>query len=372
MSDSFGLPFSDVLERFSVDGSASMRDVLACIDSNGEGVALIIDAEHRLLGIVTDGDIRRAILARLDFEEPAETFLAHKLGLKPGQPATKPLTAPAGTSGAELRRIMDANKVRHLPQIDDAGRLSGLALISEIGREHEFDLPLKAVVMAGGFGERLRPLTNKTPKPLLPVGEKPVIEHIIEQLRRAGIHDISITTHYHAEKIRDHFGDGSAWGVELSYIHEEQPLGTAGALSMIEDTDTPLVVINGDILTSVDFRAMLSFHNEHEAELTVGVRKYDFPVPFGVIEADGSRVVSLEEKPSVSLFVNAGIYLLEPSARRRIQPDRRFDMTDLIDLLLGEDGMVASFPIHEYWADIGQLKDYVQAQTDAGAGKIGH
>lgn len=358
------MPIGEIVDRFALGPEASMRDVLACIDTNGEGLAVIVSDDRTFLGIITDGDIRRAILADTDFEQPVAGFLESKVG------ETPPLTAPEGTPDAELRLIMDEHKVRHLPVVDGDGKLAGLGLMSEIDREHGFKLPLRAVVMAGGFGQRLRPLTEETPKPLLPVGKKPVIEHIIEKLRLAGIHNISITTHFQADKIRDYFGDGGDWGVALDYIHEEEPLGTAGALSLIEDTGEPLVVINGDILTTVDFRAMLGFHRETAAELTVGVRKYDFTVPFGVIEAEGARVTKLEEKPSASLFINAGIYLLEPALLTLIPKARQFHMTDLIEALLQDGKAVSSFPIHEYWADIGQLKDYAQAQDDAYTGKL--
>jgi len=360
------MPIGENLDRFALGPDASMRDVLACIDSNGEGVAVVVSEDRTFIGIVTDGDIRRAILADADFEQPVAAFLEGKTA------ETPPLTAPDGTSHAELRLIMDEHLVRHLPVVDDDGIFVGLGLMSEISRDPETELPLRAVVMAGGFGQRLRPLTRETPKPLLPVGEKPVIEHIIEKLRFAGIRKISITTHFHADKIRDYFGDGGDWGVVLDYIHEKEPLGTAGALSLIEGADEPFVVINGDILTTVDFRAMLGFHQETTAELTVGVRKYDFTVPFGVIKAEGTRVMKLEEKPSASLFINAGIYLLEPALLAMIPKDRMFHMTDLIEALLEDGKIVSSFPIHEYWADIGQLKDYAQAQSDAYTGKFDH
>ncbi|MHA1598198.1 MAG: nucleotidyltransferase family protein [Alphaproteobacteria bacterium] len=358
-------PIGEVLDRFAVGADASMRDVLACIEKNGEGVAVIVSGAGKFLGLVTDGDIRRAILANVDFEQPVSGFLDGKAT------GTPPLTAPDGTRHAELCLIMDEHLVRHLPIVDDAGKFVGLGLMSEISRDPDPELPLRAVVMAGGFGQRLRPLTRDTPKPLLPVGEKPVIEHIIEKLRLSGIRKISITTHYQAEQIRDYFGDGSDWGVALDYTHEDEPLGTAGALALITDSGEPLVVINGDILTTVDFRAMLEFHKETGAELTVGVRKYDFTVPFGVIEADGARVTKLEEKPSTALFINAGVYLLEPALLSQIPTGRQFHMTDLIEALLEDDRPVSSFPIHEYWTDIGQLKDYVQAQSDARGGKLG-
>jgi len=186
----------------------------------------------------------------------------------------------------------------------------------------------------------------------------------IEQLREGGIRQINITTHYKAEKIVDHFGDGSDFGVRINYVNEDRPLGTAGALGLMEKPNSLLLVINGDILTQMNFRAMLSYHQEHKADLTVAVRKYDLKVPYGVIENKGAFVQKLVEKPSLSFFVNAGIYLLEPSVYRYVPNGQHFDMTDLIQRLLEAKRPVASFPIVEYWLDIGQPADYDQAEKD--------
>jgi dTDP-glucose pyrophosphorylase len=357
-------PLEDVLVRYALGPGATMRDALSCIDRNGEGVALVVDADRRLHGIVTDGDIRRALLAGLDFDQPLGDYLRTKTG--PGPRDT--LTAPLGTADEDLLRLMDRARVRHLPLVNDEGRLAGLALMSRLGRDS--GLPVRAVVMAGGFGKRLRPFTDDTPKPLLTVGEKPVIERIVEKLRDSGIRRLSITTHYRAEQIIEHFGDGSGFGVEVRYTHETEPMGTAGALALVGAGDEPVLVINGDIVTDVDFRAMLDFHCEHRSAITVGVRRYELAVPFGVVEGDGARVTRLVEKPALSFFINAGIYLLEPAIIRRIPPRQRLDMTDLIQRLLDEGGTVTSFPIHEYWADIGQLRDYFQVQADVRAGRV--
>ncbi|MCB2103000.1 MAG: nucleotidyltransferase family protein [Rhodobacterales bacterium] len=354
----------DVMARFAVAPETPMRDVLALIDRNGEGVALVLDGDGRLLGIITDGDVRRALLANADFGRAVSEFLSTKRV----RAWEKPLTAPPEATADDLLRLMTVRLVRHLPLVGRDGRLCGLALKSQLDRGH--DLGLRAVVMAGGFGVRLRPLTDDTPKPLLPVGDKPVIERIVEQLRESGVRHVNITTHYHADKIRDHFGDGRDFGVRVQYTHEEEPLGTAGALALMERGTDPLLVVNGDILTAVDFRAMLDFHREHEAVLTVGVRRYEVPVPFGVVEADGARVTALTEKPVLSHFVNAGIYLLEPDVLDALPPGDKLDMTDLIQRLLDAGRMVASFPIHEYWVDIGQHQDYRRAQADAAAGRL--
>ena len=355
----------ETFARFCVRPDTRMRDVLSLIDANGEGVAMVVDADQKFVDIVTDGDIRRAILMQADFDEPVSAFLGKIEGPGPA----KPLTALSGTDEADLVRLIEENGVRHLPILDKDGHLAGVVLASELARDQK--LPVRAVVMAGGFGVRLRPLTDGTPKPLLHVGEKPVIEHIVHKLRDSGVSHVNITTHYHADKIRDHFKDGTDFGVEVKYTHEEEPLGTAGALSMLQDTEETLLVMNGDILTDVDVRAMFDFHRDHKSDITIGVRRYEVPVPFGVIEADGASVTKLEEKPSLSFFINAGVYLLEPTVVRILEPGKKIDMTDLIQKLLDEDGVVTSFPIHEYWIDIGQMDDYLKAQTDMSGGKLG-
>ena len=352
------------LDRFALNEGEAMGEVLKLIDKNGEGVAVIVDEQQRFTGIVTDGDVRRAIMSGLDFHMAARDFLKNKQGPGPDQP----LTALATESQETLVSIMEQFGVRHIPLVDDEGKLAGLALLSELAPSIESSM--HAVVMAGGKGMRLRPLTNKVPKPLLPIGGKPVIERIVDQLRDSGVHNISISTHYHAEKIQEHFGDGSRHGVNLRYTEETEPLGTAGALSLLEEVREPVLVINGDILTAMDFRAMLQFHKEHKSDLTVAVRKYDFSVPFGVVDVDGARVKSLKEKPNLSFFINAGVYLMEPEILERISPNEHLDMTDLIDDLLETGGAVTSFPIHEYWIDIGQLDDYTRAQTDVVEGKL--
>jgi NDP-sugar pyrophosphorylase family protein len=202
------------------------------------------------------------------------------------------------------------------------------------------------------------------PKPMLPVGERPLMEHIIQQLRQAGIKQLSLTTHYKKDIIVDHFGNGSDFGVEIQYVDEEHPMGTAGALSRLPGSDDPLLVINGDILTRVDFRAMLDFHKEQYAEMTVAVRQHETPVPFGVVEVDGVTITGILEKPVVKHLISAGIYLLDPSVCRDIPGERPYDMPELIAELLAQGRKVVSFPVREYWLDVGRPADYEQAQID--------
>ena len=257
---------------------------------------------------------------------------------------------------------MKKHSVRHIPLLNDGGSVAGLVTADEMLPQEA--VVLKAVIMAGGFGTRLHPLTEDLPKPMLPVGNRPLLELIIEQLREAGIHQVNITTHYKEEKIEEYFGDGRQFGVTLNYVKEGEPLGTAGSLSLMKAPQEPFLVINGDILTGVDFRAMLTYHRELDADLTVAVRRYELNVPYGVIESDGSHVCRLSEKPTYSFFVNAGVYLLQPSVYQYMPNKSRFDMTDLINSLLAAERSVVSFPIVEYWLDIGKHVDYQKAQED--------
>ena len=265
---------------------------------------------------------------------------------------------------------MEKHSIRQVPLIDDENKVVGLATMEEL-------LPKKtqavgAVIMAGGKGTRLLPLTNDLPKPMLPIGDRPILAHIIEQLRDAGIKRMNITTHYKPEKIMDYFGDGDALGVQISYLSEESPLGTAGALGLMERSDDPVLVINGDILTQVDFRAMVDFHRQNEADLTVAVRQYEFQVPYGVVECEGTTISAVTEKPSFNFFVNAGMYLLQPTAHSEIKNGEYLDMTDLIQRLLTRNKTVVSFPVLEYWLDIGRFDDYERAKKDLEDGEIGY
>ena len=351
------------LERILLKSEATIQEAWEAIGKGAVSIALLLDSDCCLVGTITDGDIRRAILDRVDLDAPATSLLKYHRG-----GCWDPIVAPIGTERDELLRLMREETIRHIPLLNEEGQVVDLVWISELLEQSK--LPLSAVVMAGGHGMRLRPLTKDVPKPMLHVGDRPLLERIIEQLSQAGIRRISITTYYQGQQISDHFGDGQDFGVEMNYINEDRPLGTAGALGLMEVPQELMLVINGDILTQMNFPAMFAYHQEHRADLTVAVRKYDLEVPYGVIESDGAFVRELVEKPSFSFFVNAGIYLLEPSVHRYIPKGHHFDMTDLIQRLLEEQRPVASFPIVEYWIDIGQPGDYAQAQEDIENGRF--
>jgi dTDP-glucose pyrophosphorylase len=342
-----------------------IADVVKAIDASGRlSIALVVDASDRLLYTLTDGDIRRGILAGIPMSAPAESLL----DIKRKMPHLEPVTAPAGTPPAELLRLMREKSVRQIPLIDSRGRPVDVKILADLLPQDS--LPVQAVVMAGGQGTRLRPLTEHVPKPMLEVGGKPVMEMIVSRLEKSGIRRINVMTCYKPEKIVEHFGDGRDFGVELKYIREEKPLGTGGALGLMPEPAEPLLVINGDIITDVNFAALLAYHQEHRADMTVAVRQYDVKVPYGVVQTRGPAVCALSEKPQFSFFVNAGIYLLEPSVTRLVPAGCRFDMTDLIQRLLDAGRPVVSFPVTEYWLDIGQASDYAQAHKDANEGKI--
>lgn len=338
---------------------ASVREAMRCIDGNRHGIALVVDDAGALVGTVTDGDIRRAMLTDVSLDEPAAVLLERQAGL--GEDRPMPLTATVDTPAAELIVLMRRYEVRQIPIVDSDRRPIDVVMLHElIGVEGP---GLRAVVMAGGLGTRLGDLTTKTPKPMLPVGERPLLERIIDQLRDAGIRHVNLTTHYHADVIAEHFGDGSEHGVEIEYVSEQRPLGTAGALGLVE-SDEPILVMNGDILTRVDFRALHSFHDEHRADMTVALRPYETRVPYGIVELDGVRISGITEKPLVRGFVNAGIYLIRPDVRSFVAHEEQLDMPQLIDRLLAAGRSVVGFPLREYWLDIGHPADYEQALKD--------
>jgi dTDP-glucose pyrophosphorylase len=352
------------ISKICISTRQSLHECISILDRTGKGIVLVVDGENHLLGTITDGDVRRAILAGQDLAVTIQNVLDQRKSTN----YAFPITAISGTSDSQLFQMMTAANLRHIPIVDEERRLLDLAILSDLVKDYE--LPLRAVVMAGGFGTRLKPLTDEVPKPMLPVGSKPLLELIVEQLRGAGIRQVNVTTHYRGEIISEHFKDGQDFGVDIRYVQEDRPLGTAGALSLLEESEEPLLVINGDILTRVDFRAMLDFHREQGADLTIAVRLYEFSVPYGVIKTEGVNVTGISEKPVIKQFVNAGIYLLNPSVTRLIPNGEPFDIPDLIDHLLRENRSVVSFPIREYWLDIGKSDHYDQAKSDVANGRF--
>src|ERR1700723_1775090 len=345
------------LENVVISPTASIAEAIAALDKAGTGALVLCTNDRILCGLLTDGDIRRAVLQGKAMDSPCIAVASQK-----------PVAAPRSTIAVEALYLMNQHDISHLPVVDEENRVVDFVLRKDLVSDLRLDL--SAVIMAGGYGKRLLPLTESVPKPMLPVGDRPLLELTIQQLRRSGIRDVNVTTHYLSESIVNHFGDGEDFGVRLNYLQEDHPMGTAGGLKQMKKADGPFLVINGDILTEVPFQEMLAYHRKHGAMLTVGVRKYDMQVPFGVVKCEDVRITSIQEKPSLSFFINAGTYLLEPSACDYIPEGQPFDMTDLMQKLLEAGRPVIGFPIIEYWLDIGKQEDYEKAREEVSNGRF--
>lgn len=318
-------------------------------------IVLVVDDNNKISGTVTDGDIRRALLHHCDMDTPLAEIMH-----------MDPVVASVNDTKNTLLSMMKKAGALQIPLIDEQGCVVGLETMQQLLIKKSFDNPV--FLMAGGFGKRLQPLTNNTPKPLLKIGQKPVLETIIEQFIDAGFHDFYISTHYKAEMIEEYFGTGEKWGVTIKYVNEKEPLGTAGALSLLPDdlSTLPLLMMNGDLLTKINFEQLLEFHERQGGVATMCVREYDFQVPYGVVDANNYQMIGIKEKPVQRFFVNAGIYVLSQETIRSVPFDQVIDMPDLLLKQVKNDRKVNIFPIHEYWLDIGRIDEFERAQSDFG------
>lgn len=336
----------------AVSAEATVTDAAQVLNYCRVKLVLVVDDNKRLMGTVSDGDIRRAILRGVSMSESVTAVMN-----------SAPTVSHLNDDREDLVSVMKEKLIRYLPVVDKDGTVLAIDSLDDMvhgGRRDNI-----VVLLAGGLGKRLMPLTENCPKPMLPVGDKPILETILEQFIRYGFHRFYISVNYLAEQVMEHFGDGSRWNVSISYITEDKPLGTAGPLGLLPETPLlPVLMMNGDLLTQVNFEHMLDFHLEHEAMATVGVREYDFQVPFGTVETDGSRITGIIEKPVYNFFVNAGVYVLSPEFVRDIPVDRYADMPDQLKLYTDGASSVQAFPIHEYWLDIGRKDDFNRAQEE--------
>lgn len=338
--------------NIAVKPSSSIRDTWKELDRGALRFVVVVDENDRLLGVVTDGDIRRSLLGGRELSDKIEHVMNRK-----------PKVASSKLSKADLIDLMEKHGVLALPLVDE-GRVVGVVELQKLLQVPPVENPV--FIMAGGFGTRLRPLTDKCPKPMLQVGGRPLLETLVRSFKRKGFRNFYVSTHYLPEVIRDHFGDGSSLGVSISYVHEEQPLGTGGALGLLPAAmpDLPLVMINGDILTSVDFRALLDFHVKHETDATICVRSHEITIPYGVVEGEGVKIDSMVEKPTYRYFVNTGIYVVSPKIYRGVMAGTRIDMPTLLQARMREGLNVKKIPSHEYWLDVGRMDDFQRAQQD--------
>jgi dTDP-glucose pyrophosphorylase len=325
---------------------------MLAIDRGRLGIALVVDADGRLLGTVTDGDLRRAILRGVALDAAIDRVMNRDFTAV-GRDATV-------SSVLELMRV---RSIRQIPVLDAGGCMIALYFLPDLVEPST--RPNWAVIMAGGEGRRLRPLTEETPKPMLPVGERPLLENTVALLVSHGFRHLFISIHHLGDQIQTHFGDGEKFGCHIAYLRERKPLGTAGALSLLpERPRDPLLVVNGDLLTDVNLSALMDYHVETGCAATQCVREYVFQIPFGVVRCEEGQVIGVEEKPLQRLLINAGIYVLSPALLKLVPVDHEISMPDLLAQARREGYRVAAFPIRERWIDIGRPEDYYWAHQN--------
>jgi dTDP-glucose pyrophosphorylase len=342
----------DDLEQHLLGPSATVEDAIRAIDSNRAKIVLVVDDDRRLLGTVTDGDIRRALIRGIDLERSVEEVMNRH-----------PTVASVDADQEQTLALMRINSFLQMPLVDRDGIVVGVETLTDLLEPGPRDNPI--VLMVGGRGTRLKPLTDDRPKPLLPVGPKPLLETVIEGFVTQGFHRFFLCVNYRADMIREQFGNGERFGVTIDYVEEPEPLGTAGALSLLPPLgNLPMIVMNGDLLTKLNYGGILDFHVLQRAAATVAVRDFVFEVPYGVVEVHGDEIKTIREKPEFRNFVNAGIYVLNAEVVGSLGRGRPVDMPDVIGRLLSGGRRVAAYPIREYWLDIGRPDDLHRADED--------
>ena len=338
-------------EKCCIDKEMSIREAMEVIEAASVQFAMVRE-NRKLLGVVTDGDVRRGILRGIPLTAPVRTVLN-----------PRPVVARVEQDKNAVARIMRQKRLHHIPVLNEEDEVVNLYTIEELSYKKSRDNIV--VLMAGGLGTRLRPLTDSTPKPLLKVGNKPILATIIENFREDGFYKFYLSVNYKSEMIEKYFGGGESMGVEISYIHEKERLGTAGALYYLpRGTNEPIVVMNGDLLTKADFGDFVDFHRREGAVATMGVREYTRQIPYGVIDFDGERIVSIREKPSETYLINAGMYVLSPEVLDLLREEKAVDMPNLFTDIIAGGGKTTVYPIREYWLDIGRIDDFERAQRD--------
>lgn len=340
------------IDDIIVSENTLLIDVLKVIDKSSKQLALVVDENKKLLGTISDGDIRRGLLENVSLQDAVKNIYFKT-----------PTVANINNSRENIINICTSKKLHQIPIVDNDGNLVGLEILDElVSKENKVN---KVVLMVGGLGTRLRPLTENTPKPMLHVGGKPILQTIVEKFASYGFVDIIMCVNYKSNIIQDYFGDGSKFGVTIEYILEDKRMGTAGALSLLKSKpNEPFFVMNGDLLTNVNFEHLHEFHQNNNAIATMCVQEYDFQVPYGVVNVEDGQIKSIEEKPTHKFFVSAGIYMLDPKCIDLIPKDKFYDMPTLFEKLIEMDAKTCSFLLKEYWLDIGRVEEYEKANSE--------
>lgn len=339
------------IKNIKITKDATIKKALKIIENGDIKIALVVDKKNKLIGTLTDGDIRRGFLKGLNVNSCIDSIINKK-----------PLIAKKSDSKEKLLKNGLSKKIYQIPIVDLKGKAIDLYIIDELIKSKiKFN---KVVIMAGGKGIRLRPLTKNTPKPMLKVGGKPILQRIIKSFKDCGYKDLIICVNYKSHIIENYFGNGDKFGVNIEYIKEKKMMGTAGALSLIREKFTePFFIINGDLLTNLNFEKMLDFHIKHNSIATMGIKEYIINSPYGEVNLKDENISSINEKPKRKFFANAGIYILNPECINLI-PKKFYDMTSLFKKIILTKKKTISFPLEEYWKDIGRLSDYEKANKE--------
>ncbi len=332
----------------------SIKKAITVINDSGMRIAIVLNAEMKFVGIITDGDIRRGILMGVDLSDSVINIVQKDC-----------ITLPPNVDREKVKSLMNSNSIFQIPILSEKNEVMGVHDWSDYFHASKRDELV--VIMAGGKGTRLLPLTESLPKPLLPVSGKPILTHIIEKARAEGFQKFVISLNHLGEKIEEYYGTGESLGVEISYIKEQEPLGTAGALSLLsQESQTPILVTNADVYSQIRFDKLVEFHKQKSGVATMATKFFQIENPFGVVEIDGFRIIGYHEKPTTNHLVNAGVYVLEPEALTYLEYDTQTDMPDLFRILRENGKHTYVYPAHESWIDIGHVDTYLALNATEG------
>lgn len=340
-------------QSFILNNKSKIFEVISNLNESGYFITLIVDSSNKLLGTITDGDIRRGLLTGKTVDDLAIDIMV-----------PNPVISYIDSSDDYNKKLMKQHQVKQIPIIDNQNKIHSLFILDEDDSVEKQENSV--LIMAGGFGKRMNPLTNNVPKPMLEISGKPILEHIIANAKNQGFYNFYISIHYLGEKIKNYFLDGSKWGVNITYIEESKPLGTAGCLTLFEEKpQLPFIVINGDLYSEINYKSILSFHNSNNADATMCVKLQRFQNPFGVINMDGIEINHIEEKPIQSSYINSGIYVIEPNQLSYLEKNQYMQMTDFFMLLKNNSRKIVAFPLHEGWQDLGNPSDLQKINSDS-------
>lgn len=352
MPEEVNLRNFDGYEKIYVNKNNTIRDTLKTIDIGAVKFALVVAGGNKLDGVITDGDIRRALLNGKTLEDSIENVYTDA-----------PIVCKKTDGKAHIETTARQYGLNYMPLVSESGEIESVLNVTFL--EANDAKTNKVVLMLGGLGTRLRPLTNDTPKPMLKVGDKPIIHTIIDSFIQHGFTSFILSVSYRSEIIIEYFGDGSKFGANIEYAFENKRMGTAGALGLITEKLTePFFVMNGDLLTNLSFSNMMDAHVDTGSVATMGVREYDYQVPFGVVEVENDIITAIEEKPVKQFYVNGGVYVLNPEMLELIPFDIFYDMPTLFEAAIDKKLETAPYPIRGYWLDIGRIEDYEKANKE--------